>query len=118
MSIAVLFRKDMDLKPNFMQILTTLITFDILCIVFNLMLFCLPHISTAYFDNVFPYIVPYILPLAQIALTGNLRYISAGSSLDMRKRSKGQYRVFLSIGPPSSHSSTPHFSLQAPFIVH
>ena len=74
MSIAVLFRRDMDLKPTFMQILVTLISFDILCIIFNLMLFCLPHISASYFDSVFPYIVPYILPMAQIALTGKLFY--------------------------------------------
>jgi len=72
MSILVLLRKDMDLKPNFMQILTTLITFDIFCIIFNLSLFCLPLIWSAYFDHVFPYIVPYILPLAQIALTGSI----------------------------------------------
>ena len=74
MSILVLLRKDMDLKPNFMQILTTLITFDIFCIIFNLSLFCLPLIWSAYFDHVFPYIVPYILPLAQIALTGIIKY--------------------------------------------
>merc|ERR1712227_327239 len=55
-----------------MQILTTLITFDIFCIIFNLSLFCLPLIWSAYFDHVFPYIVPYILPLAQIALTGSI----------------------------------------------
>ena len=70
MSILVLFRKDMDLKPNFMQILTTLITFDIFCIIFNWSIFGLPLMWETYFDHVFPYIVPYILPLAQIALTG------------------------------------------------
>ena len=74
MSIAILFRRDMDLKPTFMQILITLISFDILCIVFNLMLFCLPHVSMTYYQYVFPYIVPYILPMAQIALTGMLPY--------------------------------------------
>ena len=70
MSILVLFRKDMDLKPNFMQILVTLIAFDILCIIFNWSIFGLPLICSSYYDHVFPYIVPYILPLAQIALTG------------------------------------------------
>ena len=62
----------MDLKPTFKYILITLICFDIFCIIFNMMLFCLPHISDGYMDIVFPYIVPYILPLAQIALTGML----------------------------------------------
>ena len=72
MAIAVLFRRDMDLKPTFMQILVTLITFDFLCIVFNLMVFCLPRMSDTYNKEVAPYIVPYILPMAQIALTGRI----------------------------------------------
>ena len=70
LSIAVLYRQDMDLKPVFKQILITLISFDTFCIVFNLLLFCFSHLSIYYYDNIFPYIVPYILPLAQIALTG------------------------------------------------
>ena len=70
LSIAVLYRQDMDLKPVFKQILITLISFDTFCIVFNLLLFCFSHLSDYYYDNIFPYIVPHILPLAQIALTG------------------------------------------------
>ena len=60
----------MDLKPVFKQILITLISFDTFCIVFNLLIFSFSHLSIYYYDNIFPYIVPYILPLAQIALTG------------------------------------------------
>ena len=71
MAIAVLFRRDMDLKPTFMQILVTMMTFDFLCIFFNLLVFCLPVLSIEYKDGVAPYIIPYILPMAQIALTGN-----------------------------------------------
>ena len=71
-SIVILFRKDMDLKPTFKIIVITLIFFDIFCIIFNVMLFCLPHLSTIYNQAVFPHIVPCILPLAQIALTGML----------------------------------------------
>ena len=71
MAIAVLFRRDMDLKPTFMQILVTMMTFDFLCIFFNLLVFCLPVLSNEYKDGVAPYIIPYILPMAQIALTGN-----------------------------------------------
>ena len=70
LSIAVLYRQDMDLKPVFKQILITLISFDTFCIVFNLLLFCFSHLSIYYYYNIFPYIVPYVLPLAQIALTG------------------------------------------------
>ena len=70
LSIAVLYRQDMDLKPVFRQILITLISFDCFCIIFNLLLFCFSHLSDYYIDNVFPYIVPHVLPLAQIALTG------------------------------------------------
>ena len=72
LSILILYRRDMDLKPIFRQILITLISFDIFCIIFNLLLFCLPHLSVNFFKYVFPYIVPYVLPLAQIALTGKL----------------------------------------------
>ena len=71
-SIAVLSRRDMDLKPMFRQILITLISFDIACIVFNVLLFSLPHLSPVYFNQVFPYIVPTVLPFAQIALTGSI----------------------------------------------
>ena len=62
----------MDLKSTFLKILVTLITFDIFCILCNGLLFCLPQLSDAYFTDVFPYIVPTVLPLAQIALTGKV----------------------------------------------
>ena len=70
LSIAVLNRRDMDLKPIFRQILIALISFDFFFIVFNLLLFSLPHLCLSYQQHVFPYIVPYVLPLAQIAQTG------------------------------------------------
>ncbi len=70
LSILVLVTHDMDLKRTFLHILVTLISFDLACIVFNLLLFCLPHLSRDYFTDVFPYIVPTVLPMAQIALTG------------------------------------------------
>ena len=60
----------MDLKPAFRQILITLVSFDIMCIVCNLLLFSLPQLSEDFFFDVFPYIVPTVLPMAQIALTG------------------------------------------------
>merc|ERR1719334_1467791 len=71
LSIAVLYRRDMDLKPIFRQILIALITFDFFFIVFNLVLFSIPHFSIQYDKQVFPYLVPYVLPLAQIAQTGS-----------------------------------------------
>ena len=71
LSILVLYRRDMDLKPIFREILITLISFDVFCIIFNILVFCLPHLSANFFKHVFPYIVPYVLPCAQIALTGN-----------------------------------------------
>ena len=70
LSIAVLNRRDMDLKPIFRQILIALISFDFFFIVFNLLLFSLPHLCLSYQQHVFPFIVPYVLPLAQIAQTG------------------------------------------------
>ena len=60
----------------FLQILITLISFDIACIVFNVLLFSLPHLSEHYFNFVFPYIVPTVLPFAQIALTGKYWAVS------------------------------------------
>lgn len=71
LSILVLLTHDMDLKRTFLLILVTLISFDLACVVFNLVLFCLPHLSADYFSSVFPYIVPTVLPMAQIALTGD-----------------------------------------------
>jgi len=71
-SIIVLFRKDMELKRDFMHILVTLICFDILCIVFNLMIFGFPRLWESYEQKVWPYIIPTVLPLAQIALTGSI----------------------------------------------
>ena len=53
-----------------MHILVTLICFDILCIVFNLMIFGFPRLWESYEQKVWPYIIPTVLPLAQIALTG------------------------------------------------
>ena len=76
LSIVILYRRDMDLKPMFRQILITLISFDIFCIIFNLLLFSMPHLSDNFMRFVFPYIVPYVLPLAQIALTGQLFTVS------------------------------------------
>ena len=75
LSIMVLGRKDMDLKPVFRQILVTLVSFDIGCIIFNVLLFCLPHLSVHYRVQVFPYLVPVVLPFAQIALTGRRKEI-------------------------------------------
>ena len=71
----------MDLKPMFRQILITLISFDIFCIVFNLLLFSMPHLSDSFMRFVFPYIVPYVLPLAQIALTGQVITVCENAQL-------------------------------------
>ena len=56
-----------------MHILVTLICFDMLCIVFNLMIFGFPRLWQSYEEQVWPYIIPTVLPLAQIALTGMLK---------------------------------------------
>merc|ERR1712241_984656 len=62
----------MDLKPTFMQILVTLLISDFFCIVFNLLYFCFRVLSSTYNEDVAPYIGPYVLPMAQIALTGSI----------------------------------------------
>ena len=74
----------MELKRDFMHILVTLICFDILCIVFNLMIFGFPRLWESYEQKVWPYIIPTVLPLAQIALTGMIS-VKKMSSVGHRK---------------------------------
>ena len=86
----------MDLKPVFRQILITLISFDCFCVIFNLLVFCFPHLSIYYYDNIFPYAVPYILPLAQIALTGKKSKGKQGNEYQ-QKTSEGIYCIQINL---------------------
>ncbi len=73
-TIAIMYRADMALTASFRRVLITLISFDIGCVTFNSLVFSLPKISDRYLAYVFPYVTPVILPLAQIVLTGKLKY--------------------------------------------
>ena len=94
----MLYRRDMDLKPVFRQILITLISFDCFCVIFNLLVFCFPHLSIYYYDNIFPYAVPYILPLAQIALTGK-KNLKENNVMNINKTSEGLYCIQINLFP-------------------
>ena len=97
----MLYRRDMDLKPVFRQILITLISFDCFCVIFNLLVFCFPHLSIYYYDNIFPYAVPYILPLAQIALTGK-KNLKENNVMNINKNhlsSEGLYCIQINLFP-------------------
>lgn len=72
LSLVILFRNDLHLKPTFRQLLSMLFIYDSLCIVFGVSLFSLPYLSNSYNMKVHPYIVPWVLPLAQIANTASI----------------------------------------------
>ena len=46
--------------------------FDTLSIIFNIIIFSGPLLSETYRHQVFPHLVPLVLPLAQISLTSSV----------------------------------------------
>ena len=67
----------MDQKSSFLKLISTLAIFDCLCIMFNIFLFSAPLLSETYRHQVFPHLLPWLLPLAQISLTGSVYTILA-----------------------------------------
>jgi len=71
-SILVLTNKEIDLKPSFVNILICLAFYDLLFEILAVLMYSLPNLSLAYKDSVFPFFLPYLLPLIHIALTGSV----------------------------------------------
>ena len=67
----IMFFKKKD-KVNFHRILTMLIIFDNCLIIFNIIIFIIPHLNADYRMKTYAYVAPMIIPLAQINVTGSI----------------------------------------------
>ncbi|CAB4065556.1 unnamed protein product [Lepeophtheirus salmonis] len=71
-SIKVLSSKELEMLPTFRHLLKMLAGFDATFLVFALTLFCFSSLSEYYDNFVRPWLLPFLLPLLQIALTGSV----------------------------------------------
>ena len=76
-SLCVIYKTDLGFKTSFSRLIASLCIFDTLCILSNLTIFSLPLLSESYRHQVFPNLVPTLLPLAQISLTTSVYTIVA-----------------------------------------
>ena len=67
--MAILQNKQLDLKPVFQKLISTLLLSDSCCILFSNLIFSLPKLSPNFELYIFPHILPFFLPLTQISLT-------------------------------------------------
>ena len=72
MTMLVILNNNLNLKTSFLHLLSLLSIFDCLCIVCNIFLFSGPLLSEIYRHQVYPHLVPWLLPLAQTCLTGSV----------------------------------------------
>ena len=71
-TLLILFTSELDLSNSFSQMLTALLLSDSICIIMSLLLFSLPYLIA-----LSPYMVPILLPIAQVALTMSVYMIIA-----------------------------------------
>ena len=76
-SLSVLFYTDLGFKSSFTRLIANLCIFDSFCILFNLTIFTFPLLSESYRHQVLPHLLPLVLPLTQIALTGSVYTVLA-----------------------------------------
>ncbi|XP_023337723.1 FMRFamide receptor [Eurytemora carolleeae] len=70
-------QKKVELKPSFSNILKCLSVFDILFLVGMVLLYTVPRASSTYRTNIEPVILPVLLPLTQVTLTGSVYSVVA-----------------------------------------
>ena len=58
-------------RHTFHNLLLTLTIYDLMQIVFSIVCFALPQLSLSFRHNVFIYVIPFMIPLAQITLSGS-----------------------------------------------
>ena len=74
-SWVLLSSHELDLSQVFVKLLVTLMTYDSVFLFGLLNIFCFPQILDDFFRHqIYPSIVPYMLPVIQIALTGKKKY--------------------------------------------
>ena len=66
------------LQKNFHALMLSLAAFDLMYILASILLFSIPQFSNNYKESaVYYYILPWVLPLAQIGLTGSIYFTMA-----------------------------------------
>ena len=79
--MTILHKRELDLKQIFRNLLCLLLLSDTICILFTISVFALPQISYFYATNIFPHLIPVLLPLAQISLTVSI-YATIGVAVE------------------------------------
>jgi ABC-type maltose transport system permease subunit len=69
--IAIVMLARQRVQRNFHMLMIFLSFWDLAYLVLSISLFALPIMSTSFRENIFVYITPYTLPLAQICLSGS-----------------------------------------------
>ena len=73
LSAYILHYHDLDLKPAYHQLISSLIWWDMALLVLQFLLYSLRNFSLSIFDTIiFPHVAPILFPLAQIALQGSI----------------------------------------------
>lgn len=72
LSVIVLSRRNLDLKPTFTNLLLTLCIYDVLFIIAVTTFYTLPIHSLYCSDFLVPYLTPFLLPFIHIVLTGSV----------------------------------------------
>ncbi len=66
------------LQKNFHALMLSLSLFDLIYILANILLFSIPQFSSNYKESgVYFYILPWVLPMAQIGMTGSIYFTMA-----------------------------------------
>ena len=81
LSLLMIQTSDLDLKPVFKTLISTLMISDSFCIIFSSLIFSVPCISHSYSLYIFPHLIPPILPMAQISLTNSV-YITVAVAVE------------------------------------
>ena len=76
-TLCVLFTTDLGFKSSFNRLISNLCIFDTFCIVLNTTIFTFPLLSETYRHQILPALLPIVLPLAQISLTGSVYTVVA-----------------------------------------
>ena len=78
--VLVRYDKELDLSKVFVRLLVALMTYDSVFLFGLLFIFCFPlTLGDVYRRQVYPAVVPYILPVIQISLTGKPSFVTLGS---------------------------------------
>jgi hypothetical protein len=73
LSLYVLLNFNLELKLVYRQLISSLVVWDLIFILLSIPLFTLFHIfPSSYAPEIFPWVVPYLYPLTQMAQQGSV----------------------------------------------